>query len=63
MAEELLEAIGDLAWANRTATGNAGMPYVLPGGLIAKDTQSKRIFETLVMGQSRKNEKKQTGSQ
>jgi hypothetical protein len=55
MAEEQLESIGDLAWATRTATGHAEIPYVLQGVLIAKDTKSKRIFETLVMGQSIRN--------
>jgi hypothetical protein len=54
MAEEQLEAIGELAWANRTVTGNSEIPYVLQGALIAKDAKSKRIFETLVMGQSRR---------
>jgi hypothetical protein len=54
MAEEQLETIGDLAWANRTATGNSEIPYILQGVLIAKDVESKRIFETLVMGQSRR---------
>jgi hypothetical protein len=54
MAEELLEPIGTLAWANRTATGNSDIPYILQGALIAKDVRSRQIFETLVMGQSRR---------
>jgi hypothetical protein len=49
MAEEQLESIGDLAWGTRQATGNAELPYILTGALIAKDARSKRIFETLVI--------------
>jgi hypothetical protein len=52
MSEEQLEPIGELAWANLTATGNSEAPYVLQGVLIAKDERSKRIFETLVMKQA-----------
>jgi hypothetical protein len=54
MAKEQLETIGELAWANLTAIKDSEIPYILQGALIAKDARSKRIFETLVMGQSRR---------
>lgn len=54
MSEELLESIGEMAWANRTSTGISEMPYVLQGALIAKDERSKQIFEALVMRQAKR---------
>jgi hypothetical protein len=49
LAEELLEPIGTLAWANRTPTGNSDMPYLINGVFIPKDEKSNQIFQTLVM--------------
>ena len=49
MAEELLEPIGTLAWANRTPPGNSSMPYLVQGAFIPKDDRANKIFQTLIM--------------
>jgi hypothetical protein len=50
LSEESLEAIGTLAWANLSRTGNTEIPYLIHGEFIAKDAKSRQIFQTLVLG-------------
>jgi hypothetical protein len=49
LGEELLEPIGTLAWADRAATGNSEMPYLISGAFFPKDEKANQIFQTLVM--------------